>query len=664
MRRHNMLTAVIFVFLWQTVAAQYAWPTDAGRVITSSIGEYRPGHFHMGLDFKTWGREGYRVFAIEDGWIARIKTSPYGYGKALYLQLDDGRLAVYAHLSAYAPRLVPLLQEAQIRAGRYAVNLPLKRNLLRVRRGEVVGYTGSTGNGQPHLHMEIRERGSLALNPLQFYPRLVDTRAPEIIALAATPLTDSARVEGHYFPMIYPFANRQGVYHLSDTLRVQGAVGLALSSVDRANGAYNPFAAYRLRLFVDEVLVYGSQFDEVDYSQTHFVDEDYDFWLRANGLPNYRKLYTSDTNRLGFYRPDNGRLIPMGENGHHRFTALAPGLHRLRVEAEDYFGNLSRAQGWLRMETPAGFAPVSRPELSRRAVQGTHTWQWRLYGRWIHFTASNSKATPPDLLLQFSPWDQIRVALRLQPDGRWHGGYFWGERGACLVSAALQWPDSVAVSRESFFVMPVTADSSRILGSGDRRCSLAVPEGAVEEPLLMAVQTLPAPRGALLSHSYRFSPQDIRFRQPLRLSLDRGILMGETGVGIATVQDTALSWVKAVEDSSEIILAVRRLNNFTLVQDSTAPSIHRIQPADGQRIRDLRPWILVKFEDALSGCSGESNYRIRLDGIPLIVEHVPHQDLLKARPKTDLAPGEHHLEISLTDHAGNGSVQKSRFFVR
>ncbi len=106
------ITALVFCVSRQSLMAQYAWPTDAGRVMTSSLGEYRSGHFHMGLDFKTWGREGYRVFAIEDGWISRIKTSPFGYGKALYLQLDDGRLVVYAHLSRFTPRLIPLLSVA------------------------------------------------------------------------------------------------------------------------------------------------------------------------------------------------------------------------------------------------------------------------------------------------------------------------------------------------------------------------------------------------------------------------------------------------------------------------------------------------------------------------------------------------------------------------
>jgi len=631
--------------------------------MTSSLGEYRPGHFHMGLDFKTWGREGYRVFAIEDGWIARIKTSPFGYGKALYLQLDDGRLAVYAHLSAYAPRLVPLLQEAQEASGRYAVNLPLKRHLLRVRRGEVIGYTGSTGNGQPHLHMEIRERGALALNPLQFYPAHLDTRAPEIIALAATPLTDSARVEGQYFPMIYPLFSRQGDYRLSDTLHVSGAVGLALSSVDRANGAYNPFAAYILRLFVDDALVFANRFDEVDYGQTHLVDTDYDFWLKANGQPNFRKLYTSDTNRLGFYRPDNGCLIPMGEPGHDRCTALAPGLHRLRVEAEDYFGNVSRVQGWLRMETPTAFATVNRPDLARRAVQDTDAWQWQLYGRWIHFTASSPNAAFPDLLLQFSPWDQVRIALTLQPDGRWHGGYFWGEREAGLVTAELQWQGSETVSRDAFFVMPVGSEYAATLRSGDGRCRLTVPEGAVQKTLLLAVQTVPTPAGALLADSYRFLPQDIRFRTPIRLSLDLGISMGARGMGLATVQDTTLSWVTAVEDSGELALNLRRLGRFTVVQDSAAPRIHSVQPADGEKIRQHRPWIYVKFEDALSGCSGESNYRIRLDGTPLIVEHVPYQDLLKARPRHRLSSGQHHLELMLKDHAGNVRTQTSHFWI-
>ena len=53
---------------------------------------------------KTKGTVGHPIYAISDGHIARIVSNFAGFGKALYLKLDDGNTAVYAHLSKFSLR--------------------------------------------------------------------------------------------------------------------------------------------------------------------------------------------------------------------------------------------------------------------------------------------------------------------------------------------------------------------------------------------------------------------------------------------------------------------------------------------------------------------------------------------------------------------------------
>ncbi|MBZ0269008.1 M23 family peptidase, partial [bacterium] len=43
------------------------WPTDAGRCVTATFCEFRPDHFHSGIDISTWGKTGYRCLAAGDG---------------------------------------------------------------------------------------------------------------------------------------------------------------------------------------------------------------------------------------------------------------------------------------------------------------------------------------------------------------------------------------------------------------------------------------------------------------------------------------------------------------------------------------------------------------------------------------------------------------------
>ncbi len=81
-------------------------PLDIPLELSGNFMELRSDHFHSGLDFKTLGREGLNVKAVGDGWVSRIKISPWGYGKAVYIDHPNGTTSVYGHLKELkgAPR--------------------------------------------------------------------------------------------------------------------------------------------------------------------------------------------------------------------------------------------------------------------------------------------------------------------------------------------------------------------------------------------------------------------------------------------------------------------------------------------------------------------------------------------------------------------------------
>ena len=103
--RVKLLLAVLAVVIRPAAAQNYLWPTNASTYLASSFCEFRPGHYHSAIDIKTWVQEGYKCYAIADGEIIRLRVSPFGYGKVLYLRLKDGNTAVYAHLQRFAPDL-------------------------------------------------------------------------------------------------------------------------------------------------------------------------------------------------------------------------------------------------------------------------------------------------------------------------------------------------------------------------------------------------------------------------------------------------------------------------------------------------------------------------------------------------------------------------------
>ena len=88
-----------FTLIIVSISAQdYTWPTDLGKHLSSNFGKFRTTGYHLGLDMKTKGTTGHPVYAISDGYISRIVTNYSGFGRALYLQMNDGQTSVYLSL--------------------------------------------------------------------------------------------------------------------------------------------------------------------------------------------------------------------------------------------------------------------------------------------------------------------------------------------------------------------------------------------------------------------------------------------------------------------------------------------------------------------------------------------------------------------------------------
>jgi len=88
-------------------------PMDIPAKISGNFGELRPNHFHAGLDFTTSGKEGYPVKASADGYVSRIKISPWGYGKVVYVTHPNGYVTVYAHLQKFSGALATYVSKQQ-----------------------------------------------------------------------------------------------------------------------------------------------------------------------------------------------------------------------------------------------------------------------------------------------------------------------------------------------------------------------------------------------------------------------------------------------------------------------------------------------------------------------------------------------------------------------
>lgn len=318
--------------------APLRWPLDLKpAALTSTFGETRSSSFHAGVDLKTWGKTGFQVHAVADGWVERLRTSPWGYGLALYQRLDDGRVVVYAHLQRFFEPAAELVMAEQRRTRQYTVDLWLKKEDIRVRRGQVIAWTGQSGSGPPHLHLEIRDAANAPVNPLlQGIGPVTDTTPPVLRGLMLLPIGPGSTVDGGHLRRQVPLsASGRGRFVAAREVSAWGRLGVGVNSHDQADHAPNKLAVLVHELHVDGQRLLRSRYRRFTYADRHQVALDR---LRLeSGV--YSLLYRRPGNRLSFFETAGGRdgTVTCGPGG------LEAGTHRIEVRASDAAGNESRA---------------------------------------------------------------------------------------------------------------------------------------------------------------------------------------------------------------------------------------------------------------------------------------------------------------------------------
>lgn len=290
----------------------------------------------MGVDIRTGGKEGERVYAPEDGYIFRIKTSYTGYGKGLYLRGKSGRLYVFGHLSRYNWDIGTFLQDKQIAAKRYYQDLYPDKSELPVKKGEFIARTGQTGAGAPHLHFEIRNSKGQPINPMYFPIKFADGTAPSFNAVWVNYVDDSSLFpNGRRKEQLQPKrVGKTRKFIIGDTLVVTGRIALQAAISDYlARGSFT-LGPTKVELYIDDTLYHGVEYKRIPYEENTYSLLDKD--LHPEYSEAYKRVYN-------LYRKPGNKLSCYDKKavGDGTFRANGNGFHDVLIKASDAFGNES-----------------------------------------------------------------------------------------------------------------------------------------------------------------------------------------------------------------------------------------------------------------------------------------------------------------------------------
>lgn len=311
------------------------WPLEIRNGISGTFGEYRGTHLHMGVDLKTHGRTGLEVFAADDGSIFRIKYTWRGFGKAVYIRHRSGLISVYGHMERFENKILKLEDFIEAKKRRLGLRYPgnfFPKRPIPVKRGQVIGYSGETGAGFPHLHFEVRINDTVAVNPFLYGLDMEPESEPPVFdSLTFIPAHPTCRINGSIGETTYKLRNSGSVYVTDKPLSITGPFQIAVDVFDRVL-AENRCGVERLQLFVDRELVRDLKFSKIPYDRYKWGGLVYDL----------EKSHMSPTVFRYLLRERNGPF-PVLESV-SQTPAIAPGKHTLEVRAKDAAGSTSVAR--------------------------------------------------------------------------------------------------------------------------------------------------------------------------------------------------------------------------------------------------------------------------------------------------------------------------------
>ena len=303
-------------------------PLKIPLLMSANFGELRPNHFHSGIDLKTQGRTGLPVYAMDGGYVSRVVVSPWGFGRAVYINHPSGLTTVYGHLKSFVPFIDEVVRRLQYEQEDFAIDCEFAEGEIPVGQGDLIGYSGNAGSsGGPHLHLDIRDTETQdPMDPQEWLSRYItDDVAPEPRRVV---VYTHDGVMGNTARRVERKASRSGAgtYSIGEPVPAWGDVSFGIEAYDRMTGTANKYGVHQVDLYVDDSLFFSTYIYRYSFDETRYINS-----FTEEGK--IMRTYVAPGNRLRsiYKQVDNHGILHVDEER----------PYRCRYVLTDYDGNRS-----------------------------------------------------------------------------------------------------------------------------------------------------------------------------------------------------------------------------------------------------------------------------------------------------------------------------------
>ena len=357
MKYYFLLLLINLIVIAESVSqVEYHSPLDIELNLSGTFGEIRgTSHFHAGMDMKTNREINLNIYSIEEGYVSRIKVSPYGYGKAIYITHKNNITSVYAHLNKYNKEIQKYVRKKQYEKESFTIELFFDSTTFPIKKGEIIGFSGNTGGSfGPHLHFEMRATDKQEPFNVHEYNFIIkDSTPPEIKEIKAYSLNKKATVQTKgikKYKVYYDSEKRE--HYMKDTVKVTGDFGLSIFCFDKTENNYNKNGVKSIELKDKKTSFFKYEMTKVNFSKNKYVKAHIDYKEKKENNKTFQKSFIERNNNLDLYKHINNGIIEYKKDT----------LVLLKYIVKDFYDNSSELNVYVKFKVQNNIQKETKPK--------------------------------------------------------------------------------------------------------------------------------------------------------------------------------------------------------------------------------------------------------------------------------------------------------------